>query len=384
MRDDLETRVAAIDHETLTPIVRQALNADADEILEWEVQPIHGGSFGTVYRFVGGVGRVGSTLPWSLILKVVHTSGDEPIDRGAPSNIRYWKREPLAYQSGFLADLPGDLVAPRCFGVVEQSEDEFWLWLEDVADDGAPWSMERYGLAANHFGRFNAQCLVDGNLPAGVWLGRELLRAQAKDAGPTIHRLPASLKRPLVRRFFPPEVAEGIYRLWEERETFLGVVDGLPQTANHRDAFRRNLFGRRTPDGVEQTVAIDWEDVGVGPVGEEMVSLVVLAPATHEIEMGAVQDLEAHVFPRYLEGLSDGGWQSASQVVRLGYTLGYMRYAFGLPMILLARATDESRHADQEQTTGRSMSEIADHWAAVLRFVFARIDEARILMRVAC
>ena len=72
---------------------------------------------------------------------------DDPIDRSDPSNTRYWKREPLAYKTGFLADLPGDLVAPRCFGVGEPSENEFWLWLEDVAaEEGSRWSMERYGL----------------------------------------------------------------------------------------------------------------------------------------------------------------------------------------------------------------------------------------------
>ncbi len=36
----------------------------------------------------------------------------------------YGKREPLVYQSGFLTALPGNGVAPRCFGVVEQAADE--------------------------------------------------------------------------------------------------------------------------------------------------------------------------------------------------------------------------------------------------------------------
>jgi hypothetical protein len=366
----------------LLPLVKQALKLNLIEISDWNVERIYGGSFGVVYRFAGE-GRAGDRqLPWTLILKVVRTTEGEPIDRSNPRNTRYWKREPLAYQSGFLPD-SGGLVAPRCFGIVEQSKHEFWLWLEDVADGGAPWPTERYGLAARHFAEFSAGHVaqVDSRSRAD-WLGRGLLRAQARDSASSIERLPEVLERPLVRRFFPPDVAEGILRLWGEREAFFGAVDRLPQTVNHRDAFRGNLFGRRLSDGVEQTVAIDWEDVAVGPLGEEMVSMAVLPALTYAIEMDTVNKFEAHIYQCYLEGLEGNGWRGDPQLVRLGYALGHLRYALGLPVMLLALAVDEGRHADHEKKTGRSMSEIADHRAAALRSILARIDEARELMAV--
>jgi hypothetical protein len=381
MNDDLETRVDSVNSGTLMPLVRQALDGEDTAVVDWQVQRVHGGTFGTIFRFAG-TARGSDQKAWSLILKVVRIRKDDPIDRSDPSKMRYWKREPRVYQSGFLADLPGGLVAPHCYDVDAQSADEVWLWLEDVADDGGKWPIERYGLAARHFGQFNGAYLLHRTLPSDPWLGRGLLRAQAEQASPFIDRLRASLKHPLMNRFFPPHVVEGIFRLWDERKMFLDTVDRLPQTVNHRDAFRRNLFGRRGPDGNEQTVVIDWEDVAAGPIGEELVSLVVLGPVTREVALDAVQEFEAHVFRHFLDGLRDSGWDGDPRVVRLGYTAACLRYALGLTTILQGMALDESRHAEQEKRTGQSIGEIADHWAEILRFILDRIAEARGLMSV--
>ena len=61
-----------------------------------------------------------------------------------------------AVDQGMLNDLVGDLVAPRCMGIVEYPDKESWLWLEDIGESGdGVWSLERYGLAARHLGQFN-------------------------------------------------------------------------------------------------------------------------------------------------------------------------------------------------------------------------------------
>ena len=120
VHDDLETRVAATERETLIPLVQRVLNFASVDVTRWNTQRVHGGSFGVVFRVAGEARLKHETSAWSLILKVVRLGEDDPIDRSAPSNVRYWKREPLAYESGSLADLPGGLVAPRCYGVVEQ------------------------------------------------------------------------------------------------------------------------------------------------------------------------------------------------------------------------------------------------------------------------
>jgi len=60
-----------------------------------------------------------------------------------------------------MADLSGDLVAPRCFAIQATDETEIWLWQEDVAEDPpAQWTPTRFALAARHFGQFNGTFLI--------------------------------------------------------------------------------------------------------------------------------------------------------------------------------------------------------------------------------
>ena len=91
-------------------------------------------------------------MEWSLILKVLYP----PADRGQPTDFDYWRREAHAFESGLLNGLSGGLMAPRCFGVVDQPDEACWIWMEDVRDCfGASWPLEHYGVAARHLGQFN-------------------------------------------------------------------------------------------------------------------------------------------------------------------------------------------------------------------------------------
>src|SRR5262245_51467453 len=120
---DMMARLQTVDQATLTPFVRQAVGSETASLIDWQVAPIRGGARNTLYRFVGNAQHQGKIVPWSLVLKVVPSS----ISDDDPTAWFYWKREPLAYQSGLLADLPGGLRAPRCFGVVELPDGDNWL-----------------------------------------------------------------------------------------------------------------------------------------------------------------------------------------------------------------------------------------------------------------
>lgn len=141
MTSEFGKRLEAVDQATLTPLVRRILENERAEVMNRRYQPV-GDGFGHaygVYRFQGEAQAGGETLDWSLILKATGpaTGSQEP------AAWNYWKREVLVYQSGLLNDLPGDLVAPCCIGVVEYPGQEFWLWLEDVAESGDKvWSLE--------------------------------------------------------------------------------------------------------------------------------------------------------------------------------------------------------------------------------------------------
>ena len=125
---DRLAQLRALDQATFTPLVRQALDSESAVVIDWEVAPFGGGASQSVYRFVGSALDQDTIIPWSLVLKGAST----PSPQDDPSAWQYARREVLAYQSGLLADLPGGLAAPRCFGVVAQPGGDSWLWLEEI------------------------------------------------------------------------------------------------------------------------------------------------------------------------------------------------------------------------------------------------------------
>jgi len=382
MNDEIETlevQLAAIDQTTLTPLVRSALGRETVKVVDWEREQLHGGiGIGTaIYRFSGGGHDQGQKVPWSLILKTLCPVGDNV-------NVtawNYYKREAEAYQSGWLDDLPGGMAAPRCFDVVEHPDGVCWIWLEDVRDEvGSQWPLEHYGVAARHAGQLNGAYLVERSIPSWPWLSSDWLRGHIARSASAIPLIRSSLNHPLVRRGFPGEASDRLFRLWEERDRYLNALDHLPKTLCHLDLFRRNLFARKTADGDDQTVAIDWAFAGQGAIGEEIANLVITSLAFNEVDLAQAQALEDIVFEGYLEGLRDAGWQGDPQQVRLGYTAGNLRLRLGELDRVINFLLDESQHAFAEQAFGRSMEEIEDHFGRVGRWCDDLLDEARDLM----
>ena len=382
MSSEFEARLETIDQATLTPLVRRALGSETVEVTDWDHQQLHAGAglVSSIYRFSGNGRDQGETAPWSLILKAIRA----PSEAEDSSSVRYWKREPLAYESGLLDDLPGGVVAPRCFDVVEWPGEGVWLWLEDVTDGIGPrWPLEHYGVVARQFGQLNGAYLAGRPLPSYPWLSQGWVRVWISQAAPVIALLRDSLEYPLIRRWFPGDSADALFRLWAERETFLSALDRLPQTFCHLDAFRRNLFARRGPGGHDQTVAVDWAFVGIGAVGEEIVPLVQASLCFFEVELIKAQELDEMVFEGYLDGLRDAGWRCDPRLVRLGYAAaGAMRYPIGATGGFLPVVLDESSHSWVEQVWGFPIGEIADLLAEVWLFLFGLADEARELLDV--
>jgi hypothetical protein len=368
-----ERRLQEIDRSTLTPLVRDALNRDRIEVAGWERRVLHGGAGvgGSIYRFSGTAREGAAIVPWSLILKVIcapaYTEGARAVfDRTELPSPFYWKREASAYRSGALGDLPGGLCAPRCFGVIEHAEEAFWLWFEEVEDRfGGQWPLEHYGVVARHLGQLNGAYLAGHPLPSGPWVGRHWLRKYTAQAAPVFARLRESLDHPLIRRLLPGDDATRLLELWEDRQVYLDILDRLPQVFCHMDAFRRNLFARRTPDGRDQTVAIDWAYTGQGAIGEELVPLVEASILFFGVEMTQAQALDEIALEGYLEGLRDAGWHGDPRLAQLGYrAASHVRYAIGALAEFLLNLLDEAEHPELERTTGLSVEQLVDFVAA--------------------
>jgi hypothetical protein len=184
----------------------------------------------------------------------------------------------------------------------------------------------------------------------------------------------------MVRRAFPSDVAEGILRLWAERDEFLRARNLLPRTFCHRDSGRVNLFARRAGDGNWETVAIDWAAAGIDVIGEDITGLG-LASVYRFGDLAEARERDAAVFEGYLEGLSDAGWHGDRSLLRLGYAAGTpLKYGLLALPLFLRPLLDQSQHDWAKRVLGRPLEDQIDHGVAFRRLLLGLADEARELM----
>lgn len=368
---DVTTQLPA---ERLAEVVRAAIGSPTADIGAWSVVPMQGGFSAlaglTGVYLVEGMARLGAQdRTWSLVVKTVAS-----VPAHDRTQIRYWKREALLYQSGTLADLPG-VRAPRCFGSDDSPDGGVRLWLEHVVEDSPrDWPIERWALVARHLGRFNGAYLSGRPLPRAPWLGGGRLRSWLGFHGPMVERIAAASTDPAVRHYWNTAVVDAILRVWAEREVYLAALDRLPQTFSHGDAIRRNLLVSRG-----ETVAVDWEFAGHYAPGEEAGQLVSVAAAFYHLDPAELPVLDEAVFPSYLTGLRDAGCAVDERAVRFAYTAhAALRNLFNA--VAANAPADEARRAAIIQSQGRSWEELAERRVAIRPFLLARADEARRLL----
>jgi len=355
-----------VNQETLTPVVRRMLGDDTAQIGDWQLQHLQGGVGGgiettSVHQLEGQAQIKTGSVTWSVILKILHRHGDDD-----PTGSHYWRREADAYQSGLLGELPAPLRAPRCYGVTEDPHRKLCLlWLENVTEDtDRKWPLTRYAQAARILGVFNGAYLSGQPYPDYPWLSVGWVRANIRDMSPVIDELRQSRDNPFLKLAMPSDAPKNLLRLWEDRNRLLDTLEGLPQTLCHHDAFRRNLLVTK-----DEMVAIDWAFMGRGPVGEELAGLVWVSLFFMEIPHGEARKLDSTAFAAYLEGLRSSGWRGSEQNVRLGYTIAMAMRRLVTVRHDMPKILSESRHAELERMTGRSIDNILEHFAEIGCFV---------------
>ena len=373
-----------LDEATLTRAVQLALKRDLITLDTWAAQRIHYPTVGPNSRQLWRVsGTIRDVAPgaWSLVIKIFAAPVNQT--NATVTSPFYWKREPLAYQSGLLTDLPGGVAAPACFGVTQQPDSDLWLWLEDVQPPhDEPWRLPRFGLAAYQFGSFGGAYLRDPSLLALPWLTHGLIRAWVDDSAWLIDRVqePGAWGHPLLQQHFPATVLDAVLTLWSEREALFARLDQFPQTLCHQDVARRNLFSRATATGGEETVAIDWEVVGVGAAGEDMGNVLGVSLLNFDVDVQHADELAETLLTQYLAGLGAAGWDGDWRDIADAFnTAAALRCVFSTACWPVAILGDPSGRyvAETEQRWGRSIDDILAAWAAVTRFLLARADAAR-------
>jgi len=196
-----------------------------------------------------------------------------------------------------------------------------------------------------------------------------------------IRALPQLRSHTLFQDLLAGDSVERILQLWTKRARWLALLDRLPRTFCHHDAFRRNLIARRGRDGQEQTVAIDWDMAGIGAVGAEINPLFAATLRFVSVDTTRLAELDGIIFAGYLDGLRDAGWQGDPRLVRFGFAATAVLHHVSHLAIALPRVAERAAIAAQRgEEPPRPLGPGAAQMVAVQRYLLDLGDEASRLL----
>jgi hypothetical protein len=250
----------------------------------------------------------------------------------------YWRREAVAYGQDVLRASLADTGLGMPGAEVEEHDGSVDLWLEDVAGTpGTEFDLADHAAVAAGLGRWQAA----GPL-ATSWTSEGFLRAYGTSKVVPWQVLDddAAWRHTLIRRTWPGGLRAGWARLIAHRERLLAVMEHLPRTRSHLDAWVANQ--KRRPDG--EVVLLDWAFFGDGALGEDLGNHVPDAVFDLFWPAEGLAALDAACFEAYLSGLRESGWHGDERHVRLGVVASCVKYTWLLPQVL-ARASEPQHFA---------------------------------------
>jgi thiamine kinase-like enzyme len=201
-------------------------------------------------------------------------------------------------------------------------------------------------------------------------------------AAPQFRILFADQTTPLIRRAFPTASVDSLMTMWQSREVHVQILERLPQTLVHGDAQPSNLFLIRDDTGGQEIAAIDWNTVGMGPVGLDAAQLFGFILGDSTIPVDQFADVAQRIYASYLAGVQDSGWRGDPSVVRLGYTASMIRVRMMFVMRTLQIFLDETlqkRIATQLQAYGITLEYLADRVPHIEQCVSTLFEESFVL-----
>lgn len=250
----------------------------------------------------------------------------------------YWAREADVYSDPHLrrslADTGLDLPAAE----VAVGEDTIELWLEDVpGTPGTEFELLDHVAVAAGRGRWQARPLH----PNPAWASRGFLRSYATTR-PADYQLideDSAWEQPLIRGNWPADLREGWTRLVAHQDDLFDVMEQLPRTLCHLDAWVSNVI--RRPTG--EIVLLDWAFAGDGAVGEDLGNYLPDAVSDLFWPAERLAELETACWPAYLAGLHDRGWSGSDRDARLGLVASCVKYVWFVPLLLKQAGDIEHR-----------------------------------------
>ena len=343
-------------------------------VAAWHSAAVRGGFGGAVggtalYRYT--INTVAGGVV-TLILKVLWRRPSE-----TEQSPYYWKREFEIYRAGLLDDLPAVTFSlPRIYRL-DDLGDACWIWMEDIAEAAAEWTLEHFANIASRLGRFNGAWLRPQDLPRAAWLANNWHSAIVPALADTFDKLDQLLNDPLAQLTLPLDARDEIAAIWRDRELFRRALAELPRTFCHFDAFRRNCLVHE-----DDIYLIDWALAGIGGLGEDLVSLVAVSLYYEGYTREYARELDEHVFAGYVKGLREAGWIGDGRLARIGYTCGMTLRGLAGVKQDINLLLDRSNHAQlKENHRLESVEEVADFFAKIRRFrLLDMAREARSLL----
>jgi hypothetical protein len=388
MSDDLLGQLEKMDRAILTDVVRKDQRNSELVLLDWTVTPLSHekiiSTTGGLFCFSGQSQSAEGIRPWKVVMKCLNkpkTLSEEP------RIWYYWKREFLAFQSGFLSQLPAGVRAPRFYGGME-SENEAWIWMEHIQETtGKPWALEDFRRTAQHLGRSQGKYLAGIPLMDQPWLTETFFRSVWDKEGFWSRFMnPDSAKNawqpPITQRGFDARQKTRVLQLLAEKELFFDANDRLPQVFCHNDASRRNfMWSRSLETDEEELIGIDWAFAGIGALGNDLGQLVGTSMYFFEYTPTDTAMLEAAQLEGYLAGLAESGVKVDPQLVRLGYLISL---SCGMGATLpgwAALMLPPDSGFNVQAMYGCEAEAVLEGWVRLNEFCLDRADEARTLIK---
>jgi hypothetical protein len=187
-------------------------------------------------------------------------------------------------------------------------------------------------------------------------------------------QLQAAAAHILVRRAYPSATIKGFVRLWEAHELIVHALAQTPQVLCHGDAQRRNLFVRELPSA-EYTVAIDWSNISVRPIGNDIATLVHQALLYFDLDIAGAGACAQAVVAAFVDGLVAGGWCGARSDVQFAFAAQLTLLGLSQIRPFLRLVLNPDRHAWAEQFYGQPLDAIVERHRALGSFLIEQSHE---------
>lgn len=316
----------------LLTAVRSMFGDPAASILQSDAEPL---GDGFADAMAGGEGLVRhrgrartshGERPFDLVEKICRVL---PMGQ-TPDSWLYWKREALAYGSGFLETLPAGISAPRCFGVAYTDTPTAHVFIEAVGDPQPQWTDAIYARASHALGRFTGGQAGTPDLERHGWMAPGRAHSWTAEAAPALDALSDLGSDPVLSVWLAGASFTRTVELWRNIDAFRNVLRDMPTCFCHHDAFRRNLLLRKDSPGGEEFIAIDWAFAGYGVPGEELAAMIGASLMFMEIEARSAPAWINLLIANYIAGLHASGWRGSETDIRVGVCITTaMTFALG-------------------------------------------------------